>query len=80
MKFQGSQKGSLMLQPKTTWFKICKGRIRKKLCTWQRRSRRDVQYLEGDTAKIKFNAAQEQQVELTIPEGLCVQQDAEIFC
>lgn len=39
-----------------------------------------MQYLEGETAKIKFNAAQEQQVELTIPEGLCVQQNAEIFC
>lgn len=38
-----------------------------------------MQYLEENRAKLKFNGAQEQQVELTIPEGLCVQQDAEIF-
>lgn len=80
IKFQDSHEGSLMLQPKATWVKMCKGRIKKKLCRRQRRSKRDVQYLEGDTAKLKFNAAEEeQQVELNIPEGLYVQQDAEIF-
>lgn len=49
-------------------------------CVGDKGGVREMCRCEEDSAKLKFNAAEEQQVELTIPEGLCVQQDAEIFC
>jgi len=70
-----------MLKQKATWVKMHSRRIRKKWCSREGRSKRDVKCLEGDTTKSEFNAAQrEQQIELHIPEGLCVQQNAQISC